>query len=118
MKKTFQCGHTGMGRWCHRCAQKAPEKTHIPAAVQYAMENGLDVDGLPGHIVLKAASIVRRLKAGDAWTGMGGKKLNGSSLVSIPVGARYRLLAELEGGRPIPRRLMTHEDYNEVWKRP
>jgi hypothetical protein len=72
---------------------------------------------LPRHIRARAEALVLKLRAGATWLDLGGHKLNHDrTLVSIPLGVRYRLVARIESGAIVPLSVMSHETYNN-WLR-
>jgi len=74
---------------------------------------GITVHPVPDHILLKAGSIIRRLEQGVPYWRMHGKRLQRDrTVISIPVGRRYRLLAVERDGLVHPRELLSHGDYN------
>jgi hypothetical protein len=74
---------------------------------------GIAVHPVPGHVLEKAGSIIRRLEQGVPYWRMHGKRLQRDrTVISIPVGRRYRLLAVEKDGCVHPRELLSHGDYN------
>jgi hypothetical protein len=52
-KKTFPCGHSGKGRFCHRCQAAKTEQEVAGDSVDNAVDNAVDspVDGVEHHVV-------------------------------------------------------------------
>lgn len=80
---------------------------------------GFKVTGVPTEIIEQAADITDQIKAGKRYGQLKGKTLQrDKTIVSIPVGRRYRLLcSKSENGTVKPTKLMSHEDYNKAHKR-
>lgn len=133
MKKTFECGHSGKGKYCHRCEQKihtagqpgasdqakkqadaaarASAQSARAAAKQADVISLSALDHLPA-VQKKARKIIDEITNGANYTAFHGKRLlvTGSEAVSIPVGNSYRLILV---GKPLrPLELISHEAYN------
>jgi hypothetical protein len=116
-RKTFPCGHTGYGQFCHACVEKtrkAEQARSEREAWESAFESDpIDLRGFPKRIVLKAREVLARLAAGETWGALGGKLLrHDRTVVSIPVTREYRLLCRFAASTITPTRLESHEDYN------
>ncbi len=126
MKRTFECGHTGRGQYCHRCVQEQQqreneqqqEERREEAKRQWAESFGrdaIDLRGFPKGIVRKARHVLQRIQAGDSIAELGGKRMHyDRHVLSIPVGSGYRMICEDQDNRIIPKQLLTHEDYNNI----
>ncbi|MEZ4447919.1 MAG: hypothetical protein R3B09_00480 [Nannocystaceae bacterium] len=125
MKKTFPCGHRGLGRICHRCADERRASAAAEAARAGARAekdaweasfagDPIDLRDLPERaLVTKTREILRAIAGGDDYTRFHGKRLSfDRGLVSVPIGKRYRLLLRDEGGVLRPIEVLTHEAYN------
>lgn len=117
MRKTFACGHTGKGKFCHRCAQAEQAREHKHKEKQYLVDKaqavGLPVDHLPKEIQIKAIKIADQLLSGTPYTSYkGSKRLVKRTVVSIPVGRTYRMLCRDEDGKIVPVEVLSHEAYN------
>lgn len=130
-KKHFDCGHSGLGRFCHRCAQStAPGDRRrrksrdqfdpeVPTATCFTPADGGDQISLsvlptPG-LTQKALSILAAIVDHRApYTRYGGKRMYyDRSIISVPIGYHYRLLfREMDDSRKIPIQIMSHETYN------
>ncbi len=116
-KKTFPCGHTGYGQFCHACAEMV-RKSEEARSKREAWESEFESDpinlrGFPKRIVLKARQVLARLAGGETWGALGGKLLRyDRTLISIPVTRDYRLLCRYTAATITPLRLESHEDYN------
>lgn len=135
-RRSFACGHSGKGQYCHRCRQEADAaaQRQAGAAAQQAGEaarqaerarerqlweasfadDPIDLRDLQTRErVLKARDILRRLAAGEPYVSLGGKRWESDrNIVSVPVGRGHRLVLRDEGGRLRPLMCMTHEAYN------
>lgn len=133
MKKSFDCGHFGKGRFCHRCVQDALSKSQAAlagsakkqASAQQKAEarasriaacesDRIDLsalDHMPA-LLCKARKIIEEVMLCGDHARLGGKRLasTGNEAVSVPVGDSYRLIFT---GRPLrPLELLTHETYS------
>lgn len=128
-RRSFACGHTGKGQYCHRCRQEAEaavqrqagaaEQQAERARERQAWEASFAADPIDlrdlqtRERVGKARDILRRLAEGEAYTSLGGKRWESDrNIVSVPVGRGHRLVLRDEGGRLRPLACMTHEAYN------
>lgn len=121
---TFPCGHRGLGKTCHRCAQEAKAQTQAQqqAALRQRQrqqwqaqfqQDPIDLQGLPRHVIEKARSILSDLQQGQHFTALKGKRMMfDRTVVRIPVGHRYRLLCREHHGQLTPWRVLSHEEYN------
>ena len=81
--------------------------------VDFFTRRGVSVRSVPDHVLEKARSIICRLEEGIPYWQMHGKRLQRDrSVISIPVGQHYRLLAVDKDGRVSPRELLSHAGYN------
>lgn len=72
----------------------------------------------PLHVLRKTVRIVKQLERGEAYWRLRGKRMHyDRTLISIPVGHRWRLLARDVQGEVIPVCLLSHEAYNGIHKR-
>ena len=116
-KRTFPCGHRGMGKYCHVCAEKerarSAKRQQKDEWKQTFAADPIDLQGLPKEIVAKARQILQGLAAGRDYREFSGKRLqHDRSEISIPVTRSYRLLCRASGSSLTPTRIMTHEEYN------
>ncbi|HPP00593.1 MAG: hypothetical protein HPY51_20610 [Candidatus Omnitrophica bacterium] len=124
MKRIFECGHKGKGKFCHRCAQEKEQRENEQqraarreaAKKQWAAsfeQDPVDLRGFPKGIVRKARHVLTRIQAGASIAELGGKRMHyDRHILSIPVGNGYRLICQDRNGRVVPQLLLTHEDYN------
>ena len=72
---------------------------------------------IPLHVLAHGRRIILGLEKGRAYTSFKGKRLfPDREAISIPVGRRWRLLADWQDGKVIPVQLLSHEAYNQKWK--
>jgi hypothetical protein len=133
-KKTFPCGHSGKGRFCHRCqaAKNEQERTESNGtngkargteddskADKEAWRETFEGDPIPlAHLpnrglVMRARLILTEIDKGAPWHQFNGKRLqHDRNVVSIPLGRRYRILFRTDDGAPKPVEVLSHEAYN------
>lgn len=131
-KKTFPCGHSGKGRFCHRChAAKAAQEEQQAAdtaaeaeedaskADKEAWRETFEADPIPlAHLpnrglVMRARLILAEIDKGAPWHQFNGKRLqHDRNVVSVPLGRRYRILFRTDDGAPKPVEVLSHEAYN------
>ena len=133
-KKRFRCGHRGFGQYCHCCADRQArqqvnrqarqqEKQVAREAKQHwrasFARDTIDLTQLPKRIVLKARNILAALEQGTRYWQVAGKRLQAArDIVRIPVTRRYRLLCRDDGQSLTPLAVMSHEDYNPLFRSP
>lgn len=141
-RKRFDCGHRGLGQYCHRCAAVAvqppllpksrsialPKKSSFPLqtateqkqADRFAWQQQFDQDPvdlthLPRAIVIKARRVLADLAAGISLQQLRGKRFSfDRTLIRIPVTYRYRLLCRQDHTKIRPLRVLSHEPYNPI----
>ncbi len=123
-RKTFPCGHRGFGQTCQHCRQIEQQRQQLEVfkAKQHQakqawkasfQDDPIDLRGLPAHIVQKARQVLTALANGSDYRQFRGKRLHyDRAVVSIPLNYDYRLLCEELEGKLVPRRVMSHEEYN------
>lgn len=141
MKRTFECGHSGLGKYCHRCANearavdlagaaaKARQEQRNAAAARVAAEAAIQrarlanaaslapIDLSPAahlpSVLKRVLQVLGQLDAGMHPLALGGKILQSrAGDFSIPVGMRYRLLIDAASMKPLL--FVSHEDYNAL----
>lgn len=126
MKKTFPCGHKGKGQYCHLCEQKNRKMAQRVAARVERREKeqsireslGIDIKGLPLKVAENAKCIMDRIASGEPYMRFRGKRLDEDrTIISIPVTGFYRMVCKDVGGCLVPTHLLSHEDYNRVFKK-
>lgn len=133
-KKTFPCGHSGKGRFCHRC-QAAKEQAQKDSEVngkdsvnghdseakaeKEAWRESFEADPIPlshlpsRNLVMRARLILEEINKGAPWHQFNGKRLqHDRNVISVPLGRRYRILFRTDDGAPKPVEVLSHEAYN------
>jgi len=122
-KKRFPCGHRAFGRECPICK---PRRQAAAAALAQRQtkrdrwratfaEDPIDLEAFPPRIVKKARNVLQRLESGTPYFQLGGSRLTRDrTIIRIPVTRDYRLLCEVEDGKAVPKRLISHEAYNAI----
>jgi hypothetical protein len=124
MKKTFECGHIGKGRFCHTCAastkmranERSEREQKRNAKQLAAAADVVDlsiVDHLAG-VQREARDLLAKVSSGVHPYSLRGKSLKSTSgsILSVPVGRSYRLLFDAPTLTPL--RLVSHEAYNSI----
>jgi hypothetical protein len=118
-KKTFSCGHTGKGQYCHRCVQEEErQKKEAQAKNDWnSMLSGSPVrlDHLPKEVAKKTLRVMVDLNEGKTYQDFKGKRMITMGLreiVSVPIGRKYRLICKAGNGPPEYIEVITHEEYN------
>jgi hypothetical protein len=124
MKKSFECGHSGKGQFCHTCAASAKANAHVRQEREQkrdAKRLAAASDAADLSIVDHLAAVQREARELLAKVGSGvhpyalkGKPLKSTSglVLSVPVGRSYRLLFDAPTLTPL--RLVSHEAYNTI----
>ncbi len=141
MKRTFECGHRGLGKFCHRCANAARAAEHAAAVVKAQREQKAadaarvaemaairraqlanaaslaPIDLSPAahlpSVLKRVLQVLGQLDRGAHPLAIGGKVLQSrGGDFSIPVGMRYRLLVDATSMKPLL--FVSHEDYNAL----
>jgi hypothetical protein len=140
-KQTFPCGHTGKGRFCHRCENEKRDSSDGESKPKTESSGGqsareldkADLDKidketwretfeadpislrhLPSKgLVQRARMILDEIGRGAPWHQFNGKRLqHDRTIVSVPLGRRYRILFRTDDGPPRPVEVLSHESYN------
>jgi hypothetical protein len=124
MRRTFECGHSGKGKYCHACAaaekQKAQQRLASEekrAAKRVAIaDDPIDLSMVQhlSTVQREARDLLAKVKSGVHPFSLDGKfiKSTAGKLLSVPVGRSYRLLFDAPSLAPL--RLLSHEDYNGI----
>ena len=128
--KTFPCGHTGKGQFCHRCKQADAQRQAASAARQAAdmvrseqrqqwqerLENApVALKHLPRNAQEKCLQVVDKLQHGTSYMELQGKRLspmNQREIISIPLGWSFRLICREAAGQLEFVEAISHETYN------
>jgi hypothetical protein len=130
-KQTFPCGHTGKGRFCHRCESEKrdssedsltsgtadkidPDKIDKETWRESFEADPIELRHLPSKgLVQRARMILEEIQRGAPWHQFNGKRLqHDRTIVSVPLGRRYRILFRTDDGAPRPVEVLSHESYN------
>ncbi len=121
-RKSFPCGHTGFGQFCHPCRAKEDalearraEKTAKAAVLD---TSPIPLKGLPEVVQKKALDVMEAVAAGRPWQDFKGKKIDSRRgiRVVVPLGWSYRLLFRWNGGGSlVPEEALSHEAYNGLF---
>ena len=135
-KQTFPCGHIGKGRFCHRCESEKrkaavdktdasssrsngklsvdPESFDKEAWRESFDEDPISLKHLPTrNLVQRARQILQEIEQGAPWHQFNGKRLqHDRTIISVPLGRRYRILFRTDEGAPRPVEVLSHEAYN------
>ncbi len=117
-RKTFDCGHQGYGRYCHRCRQKeearAREAERRQAWRERLKDDPIELGHLPRHVVEKTRAVLEGLRHGRDYTDYRGKRMHyDRTVISIPIGYSYRLICRDDPERGlVPVEALSHEAYN------
>lgn len=78
-------------------------------------DRGIQAERIPGNILAKAQKLIQKMERGVSYTTFRGKRLScNRSLISIPVGRKWRMLAieRPEGIQVLA--VLSHAKYNQV----
>ena len=76
-------------------------------------KRGIDIRHLPVEVLTRARKVILRLEHGESYLTFRGKRLRRNrKRISIPLGLRWRLLADDVDGRVLVRRIMSHQTYD------
>ena len=74
---------------------------------------GIDIRHVTLEVLTRARKIVLRLEHGESYLTFRGKRLRRNrKRISIPLGLKWRILADEVDGQPLVRRIMSHQTYN------
>lgn len=126
-KKQFPCGHKGLGRFCHACAQEEAQRLKDEqedtalreakaARVEGFLADPIDLRLLPHEpLIQKARQILRQIAATQDYRPFFGKRMEADrTVLSVPLNYRYRLLFRIHPDRIEPLSIMSHETYNHA----
>ena len=73
----------------------------------------IDAKHVPLEILTRARKVVLRLEHGESYLTFHGKRLRRNrKRISIPLGPKWRMLAEDVDGRILVQRILSHQAYN------
>ena len=127
-KKTYPCGHTGKGSFCHQCRAEKSRQEQLAAQAEdeepdendkQAWRRRFEADPinlahLPNKgLVRRARTILKEIDRGAPWHQFNGKRLqHDRTIISVPLGRRYRIIFRADSGTPVPVEVLSHENYN------
>ncbi|MFL9911987.1 DUF7682 family zinc-binding protein [Paraburkholderia sp. RL17-337-BIB-A] len=113
MKRTFECGHSGKGKYCHTCesiakkkdADRAAREKKRAARIQAADADTIDLSAV-AHLAAvqrEARDLLSKVQGGMHPYALNGKPIKScdGKLLSVPVGRSYRLMFESGSLRPL-----------------
>ena len=114
MRKTFPCGHSGQGQYCHRCAQQERETVVKKKQNEALAHAPIPLDHLPAHVARRAVEYLARLAEGASYEEFRGKRLThiNREIISIPLPSSYRLIIREKDSKFVPVEALSHEAYN------
>jgi len=124
-RKRFVCGHRGFGQYCHRCAEQKKRKETRQKLRQAKRQQWLDtfeqdeieLRHLPKRIVKKVRTVLAALSQGTPYWQLSGKRFGiRRDVIKILVTRRYRLICRDEGSQIKPLKVISHEDYNPLFR--
>lgn len=75
----------------------------------------IEIGRAPRDVLVRARRVVEKLESGQPYWNLGGKRLTDNrARISIPLGRRWRLLADDVDGRIRARAVLSHETYNKT----
>lgn len=78
-------------------------------------KRGIDIRHVPLDVLTRARKVVLRLEHGESYLTFRGKRLRRNrKRISIPLGLKWRMLADEVDGQPLVRRIMSHQTYNTL----
>ena len=76
-------------------------------------KRGIDIRHLPLEVLTRARKVILRLEHGESYLTFHGKRLRRNrKRISIPLGPKWRLLADDVEGQILVKRILSHEAYN------
>ena len=75
----------------------------------------IDTRHVPPEVLARARKVVERLERGESYLAFRGKRIRRNrKRISIPLGLRWRILADDVDGRLRVRRIMSHQTYSAL----
>lgn len=105
-------------------ARRAAEEKAAEAAekrrerLRLSAQDAIELDHLPPMVRDKARNMLRQLQEGCSLARLGGKRLINQTLISVPVGLRWRIVLRQTPDGMVPLQAMSHESYNRICSRP
>ena len=81
----------------------------------YFQARQIETHCTPAQVLRKARKLVEQLEAGAPYWKLHGKRMAWNrALISIPIGRKWRLMAEDMGGQIVPKQVISHAKYNDL----
>ena len=83
--------------------------------LRFFEQREIDTRHVPLNVLIRARKVVERLERGESSLTFHGKRIRRNrKRISIPLGLRWRMLADDVNGRPQVRRIMSHQKYSAL----
>jgi len=83
--------------------------------LRFFEKRDIDTKHVPLDVLTRAQKVVERLEHGEPYMTFRGKRLRRNrKRISIPLGLKWRILADDINGRIRVRRIMSHQTYNSL----
>jgi hypothetical protein len=83
--------------------------------LRFFEQRHIDTRHVPLDVLIRARKVVERLERGESYLTFHGKRIRRDrKRISIPLGLRWRMLADDVDGRPRVRRIMSHQKYSAL----
>ena len=83
--------------------------------LRFFEQREIDTRRIPLDVLIRARKVVERLEHGESYLTFHGKRIRRNrKRISIPLGLRWRMLADDVDGQPQVRKIMSHETYNAI----
>jgi hypothetical protein len=83
--------------------------------LRFFKQRKIDTKHVPLDVLIRARKVVERLESGESYLAFHGKRIRRNrKRISIPLGLRWRILADDVNGRPQVRRIMSHQTYSTL----
>ena len=115
-RKRFDCGHSGKGKYCHRCAIENEERLEkakdSDRRGKQLASYGIRLDHVPLSVADRAVLAMARLKQGDFHSRSRGKRIvSQRDVISIRINRRFRLICKAGPAGAIPVEVLDHKTY-------
>jgi hypothetical protein len=83
--------------------------------LRFYEQREIDIRHVPMDVLIRARKVIERLEAGESYLAFHGKRIRRNrKRISIPLGLRWRMLADDVNGRPQVRRIISHQKYSAL----
>jgi len=81
--------------------------------LRFFEKRGIDNRHIPLEVLTRARKVILRLEHGESYLAFHGKRLRRNrKRISIPLGPKWRMLADDVDGRVLVQRILSHQAYN------